>query len=147
MIQVSIVRRTLREGKTYEDFRRAWFHTVGFGTGTKMFSAINVANPREVIIIAMIDVNAQNASGLLATDAKERAAHPLGDVIEPKIDRTFGILVAEDDFSRAEQLGYQPPSVRGVATSMDDVAQALEFAASLLGDFIQEGAVSRESNT
>ena len=31
MITVAIVTRRLKEGKTYEDFRKAWYHTIGFG--------------------------------------------------------------------------------------------------------------------
>jgi hypothetical protein len=29
MITVAIITLRLKEGKTYEDFRRAWYHTVG----------------------------------------------------------------------------------------------------------------------
>ncbi len=32
---VSILTRKLREGKTYDDFRKAWFHTTGFGVKGK----------------------------------------------------------------------------------------------------------------
>jgi len=32
---VSILTRRLREGKTYDDFRKAWFHTTGFGVEGK----------------------------------------------------------------------------------------------------------------
>lgn len=28
---VAIIHRRLREGKTFEDYRRAWFHATGFG--------------------------------------------------------------------------------------------------------------------
>ena len=55
MIVVAIVRRRLREGKTYEDFRRVWFHETGFGTDNRMFSCLNVADPREVITIALTE--------------------------------------------------------------------------------------------
>jgi hypothetical protein len=36
MTTVSILTRRLREGKTYEDFRKAWFHTTGFGVEGKV---------------------------------------------------------------------------------------------------------------
>jgi len=31
MMMVSIIIRRLKKGKTYEDFRKAWYHTTGFG--------------------------------------------------------------------------------------------------------------------
>lgn len=30
-MMVSIVTRRLKEGKTYGDFRKAWYHTIRFG--------------------------------------------------------------------------------------------------------------------
>ena len=45
MIAVAILKRRLREGKTYEDFRRAWFHEGGFGAQNQMLSMINIADP------------------------------------------------------------------------------------------------------
>ena len=32
---VAMITRRLKKGKTYDDFRRAWFHTTGFGVGGK----------------------------------------------------------------------------------------------------------------
>ncbi len=32
-MMVSIITRRLEDGKTYEDFRKAWYHTIGFGNG------------------------------------------------------------------------------------------------------------------
>jgi hypothetical protein len=66
---VSILTRRLREGKTYEDFRKAWFHTTGFGvegkevegSSNRMFSMINVFDPREVVVIGFINHDARPA--------------------------------------------------------------------------------------
>lgn len=55
MIAVAILRRRLREGRTYDDFREAWYHGVGFGTPNRMLTALNVADPREVIVIALTE--------------------------------------------------------------------------------------------
>jgi len=46
MITVAIVTRRLREGKIYEDIRKAWYHTVRFGTVTRRYSLINAMGPR-----------------------------------------------------------------------------------------------------
>jgi len=56
MIAVSIISRRLKEGKTYEDFRKAWYHTVGFGTASKMYTMINTFNPREIVVIGFVEM-------------------------------------------------------------------------------------------
>jgi len=134
MIQVAIVKRRLKPGKTYEDFRKAWYHTVGFDTANKMLTVINVADPSEVIVIGMNEVNVENIRKLIAIDIAERAANPLDDIIEPEIDRTFGLLVAEDDFSAAGKLDYKPPAVNGTEIRMADVDEALQQGAQLLAE-------------
>jgi hypothetical protein len=64
-----------------------------------MLTALNAADPREVIVIALTEVSPDDAARLLEVDASERVASPLDGIIEPAIDRTFGVLVAEDEFS------------------------------------------------
>ena len=104
MIQVSILTRRLKEGKTYEDFRKAWYQTVGFGGSLKegsnrMYTIINGYDPREIIVIGISDIgDVENLVDVLKTDVRERLAHPLEDVIEPETGRTFGALVSVDDF-------------------------------------------------
>ncbi len=121
MIFVAILKRTLKPGKTYEDFRLAWYHATGFGTDNTMLTVINAANPREVIVIALTEVSLNNAEELLATDAKERMESPLTDIIEPEVDRTFGLLIAEDDFSAEGALTYQPPKVHGELVDLEEI--------------------------
>src|ERR1039458_6259552 len=101
MIQVAIVKGGLKAGRTYEDFRKVWYHGVGFGTNSHMFTVLDVADPREVIVIGLNETSLEQPGDLIALDAREREANPLDEVIEPEIGRTFGILVAEDDFSAA----------------------------------------------
>jgi hypothetical protein len=136
MFVVAIVRRRLREGKTYEDFRQVWFHETGFGTDNRMFSCLNVADPHEVITIALTEASAGNAERLIGVDAAERAGSPLDDIVEHQIGRTFGILVAEDDFSAAGQIPYQPASVGGQITDMREVEGALQLGAALLQPYL-----------
>ncbi|MDY9923200.1 hypothetical protein [Methanobacterium sp.] len=38
---VAIVTRRLKEGKTYDDFRKEWYHTIGFGASNKMYTIVN----------------------------------------------------------------------------------------------------------
>lgn len=136
MVVVAIVRRWLREGKTYEDFREEWFHETGFGTTNRMFSCLNVADPREVITIALTEASPENAERLIAVDAAERGGSPLNHIVEPRIERTFGILVAEDDFSAAGQIPYWPASVGGRTPDLREVQAALLLGASLLAPYL-----------
>ena len=137
MIAVAVLKRRLREGKSYEDFRRAWFHGQGFGTPNQMLTFLNVADPREVIVIAMTEATLEDAERLIAADAAERAASPLDEVIEPGIERTFGILVAEDDFSASGPIQYQPASVGGQETDLDEVQHAIDAARALLARYLR----------
>ncbi|HXY44140.1 MAG TPA: hypothetical protein VEH29_08120 [Acidimicrobiales bacterium] len=139
MIQVAIVKRRLRVGKTYEDFRKAWYHTVGFGTGNRMFTLLNVADPREVIVIGLNETSIEQVRKLIALDASEREANPLDEVIEPEVSRTFGILVAEDDFSAVGELQYLPASVNGQPTDMAEVEANLKKGAELLAELAAQG--------
>lgn len=132
MIQIAILKRRLRPRKTYDDFRRAWYHTVGFGTSNKMFSAINVADPREIIVVGLNETTIEDIRRLIGIDREQREANPLDDIIEPGIERTFGILVAEDDFSSANSLDYKPASICGRETDMAEVAENLRAGAKLL---------------
>ncbi|HVW48515.1 MAG TPA: hypothetical protein VHA76_15770 [Solirubrobacterales bacterium] len=136
MIAVAILRRRLREGKTYEDFRRAWYHGTGFGASNRMLTLLNVADPREVIVVALTETTTEEAAGLIEIDATERGDNPLDDVIEPTVDRTFGVLVSEDDFSAAGPIPYRPATVAGEETDMTEIAMALQAAAGLLADYL-----------
>ena len=43
---ISILTRTLREGKTLEDFRAAWERQGGFGVPTRVVTGQGLENPR-----------------------------------------------------------------------------------------------------
>lgn len=147
MIAVAIVRRRLRPGKTYDDFRRAWYHQTGFGASNRMLTALNVADPREVIVIALTEVSPDDAARLLEVDASERTASPLNDVIEPPVDRTFGILIAEDDFSSSGPVPYRPATVGGSQTDLGEVHKMLALGATMLAPHIHPPAGSADSQT
>jgi hypothetical protein len=132
MKTVAIVTRKLKEGKTYEDFRRAWYHTVGFGTSTRMYTAINVNDPREIIVIGFVESELDHYLAGLKIDVEERLENPLDHVIEPEIVRQFGILVSEDDFSPEGAIKYKPPCIDGKETDLEDVYQDLSEIASMI---------------
>jgi hypothetical protein len=134
MIVVSILTRRLKSGKTYQDFRKAWYHTVGYGTGTgKLYSAINAFDPQEIIVIGIGEIKpGQDPMKMLRIEVKERLDRPLDTVVEPEIGRTFGIVVSEDDFSPSGKLEYKPASINGKETDFEEVAQGLALAKKLI---------------
>lgn len=140
---IAIVTRKLKPGKTYADFRKAWFHTVGFGTSSKMYTMLDIFDPSKVTVIGMIDFGDQELSReeLLAgfrIDVKERLEHSLDNIIEPEIERSFGMLVAEDDFSAEGAIEYVPPSVNGKITDLNKTEQIMHTVASVLMQASQE---------
>lgn len=129
---VAVLTRRLRKGKTYEDFRRAWYHTVGYGSPIKLYSAINIFDQREVIVIGLGEIGpGRDPTALVHIEVNERLEHPLEAVIEPEIGRTFGIVVSEDDFSPAGKMKFRPASVHGKETDFGEVGQALTVAQEL----------------
>jgi hypothetical protein len=133
MLVVAILKRRMKRGKTYQDFRKAWYHTVGYGTDMKMYSAINAFDPREVIVIGIGEIKlGQDPMKMLQIEVKERLDHPLEAVIEPEIDRTFGIVVSEDDFSPSGKIQYKPASINGKETNFEEIAQGLALAKKLI---------------
>jgi len=142
MITVAIVSRRLKEGKTYEDFRKAWFHTVGFGSKNKMFSILNASDPREIIVIGLTEMTHEDLMSKLMIDVKERLSNPLDDVIEPEINRKFGLLVSEDNFSAEGSIAYKPAAVDGKPTDLVQINHELAELAQLI---VQASAV-RDSN-
>jgi hypothetical protein len=126
-MSVAIVKRRLKEGKTYEDFRKAWYHTVGFGTKNKMYSLINAFDEREIIVIGFTEIPTETEDILegLRIDVKERLDNPLDDIIEPEIEREFGILISEDDFSAEGAIEYKNPTIDGTEVDLQEVFKGL----------------------
>lgn len=138
MKYVAIIHRKLREGKTYKDYRKAWFHTKGFGVPTKMYSIINAFDPREIISIGIIESESEKIPDLLKIDINERLKSSLDDIIEQTIIRYFGIVVAEDDFSSSEELKYLPFQIDGIKTDFKEIEQNLYFFSSMLNHASKE---------
>jgi hypothetical protein len=129
---IVILTRKLKKGKTYEDFRKVWYHTVGYGVPVKLYSAINAFDQREIVVVALGEVMAgQDPTKLIQIEVKERLEHPLEAVIEPEVGRTFGIVVSEDDFSPTGKMEYRPASVDERETDFREIAQGLEMARKL----------------
>lgn len=153
MMMVSIITRRLKEGKTYEDFRKAWFHTIGFGFESdsptepepplgRLYTVLNAFDPREIIVIGFgPEISEKVLESVLNIDVKERLDNPLEEVIEPEIGRSFGVLVSEDDFSPAGEIEYQNPSVCGVETDLKESADLIR----LVRKEIERASAKRDS--
>ncbi|MEW6121059.1 MAG: ROK family protein [Pseudomonadota bacterium] len=129
---VAIVTRTLKAGKSYDDYRKAWFHSRGFGVPTQMYTVVNTFNPREIISIGIIDCTPEELTTGLEIEVADRLGKPMDDVIETTVVRTFGLVAAVDDFSAKGELTYVPPSIDGVPQSFDEIAGLLETVAGEL---------------
>ncbi|WP_048186530.1 hypothetical protein [Methanobacterium lacus] len=132
MMTVAIVKRKLKPGKTYEDFRKAWYHTVGFGARTRMFTAINVFDPTEIIVMGFVESEMDEFMDGLKIDVNERLENPLDDIIEPEIVRQFGMVVSEDDFSPAGAIEYQDASINNEKTDLKRVYEDISKIAQMI---------------
>ena len=129
---VAIVTRKLKPGKTYEDFRKAWYHTVGFGTSTKMYTALNINDPSEIIVMGFVESEIEQFMEGLNIDVKERLDNPLDDVIEPEIGRQFGMVISEDDFSPEGEIEYKEPSISNQKTDLDKIYENITKIAEMI---------------
>ena len=98
---VSVFRRRLREGKTFEDFKTAWEAEKGFGVPARVFSGVSLDNTREVVTVGFVGVGPEDlAAGLEQVADQEKTRHvKIDDVIESTELRAMYALVSEHDFS------------------------------------------------
>lgn len=130
---VSIITRRLRKGKSYDDFRKAWYHTTGFGVEGKeeggkntMFTLINVFDPSEIVVLGFATTTLEQLKDALEIDVEYRGENPMDSVIEPEIGRKFCALISEDDFSAVGEIPYKPPSVAGKETDLTEFDENLQ---------------------
>jgi hypothetical protein len=142
---ISIITRRLKDGKTYEDFRKAWFHTTGFGTSSKLYTLINAFDQQEIIVIGFVEILPnQDPMKVLRIDVKERLDNPLDNIIDPEIGRVYGIVVSEDDFSATGSIEYQPPSINGKVTNLNEIAMGLSLAKQLIAQASAERDMKKD---
>lgn len=98
---VSVFRRRLKQGVTFEDFREAWEADRGFGVPTRVFNAVRLDDEREILTFGIVDVEPGDlAEGLDAVADQEAVRHSrIDDVIESTELKAMYELVAEHDFT------------------------------------------------
>ncbi len=98
---VSVFVRRLREGCSFPDFLREWEADIGFGVPTRVFNAVSLEDPREVISIGFVGVSpAELTEGLAAARDSEQVRHDhIDTVIESTTLRAMYHVQAEYDFT------------------------------------------------
>lgn len=97
----AVLVRTLREGATYDDFRRSWLPDQPYGSPIRVVTARRVDNPREVITIGAVDLPAARLGEALAAVADQEAQRheAIDHVVESTQLHGFYEAIAEDDLS------------------------------------------------
>lgn len=98
---VTVIIRRLREGKTYDDFREAWYPDKGFGVPVKVINATREDDPAEIASIGFVDVSADElAPSLERVAAAEAVRHDrIAEVIEETVFRGMYEIRDEDDLT------------------------------------------------
>lgn len=109
---VSVIVRRLREGRTIEDFRDAWYPERGFGVPSRVMNAISLDDPREILSIGFLDVHAEDldelAADIAAAEAKRH--YRIEHVIESTMVRSIYEIVDDQDFTaQPHPFGAGPP--------------------------------------
>jgi hypothetical protein len=98
---VSMIVRRLREGSTFEDFRRAWYPDRGFGVPSRVLNAVRLDDPREILSIGFLDVVPDDLDDLAADIAAAEAKrhYRIEGVIEATEIRALYEIVDDEDFT------------------------------------------------
>ena len=101
----SVLIRTLKEGKTVEDFVNAWMPEKGFGIPTEVVIARGIENPQEVLTLGRSDLAVADIGAFLErVGPQESKRHDKIDaVIDKFVLRSFFEMEGRYDFTNAPQ--------------------------------------------
>jgi hypothetical protein len=113
---LSVLIRTLRPGKTYEDFVKAWYPDRGFGVGGRgPLVAQAVGNEREILTFGFIELDPSESleeAGARIAEQEAVRHERVAEVIESTTVRGLYELVDEFDFMTDEGVERgRPPYV------------------------------------
>lgn len=111
----AILVRRLREGRTYEDFVKAWYPDKGFGfaSGRGPIVATNVADPREIVTVALFELEPDEDmdEAMERIAAQEAVRHErIDEVIESTSLRGLYEVNEEFDFASDESVAAGRPA-------------------------------------
>ncbi len=101
---VSVFVRRLKEGLTFADFERAWEAEKGFGVPTRVITAVSLEDPRDILTVGFVDMDADGLAAGLDGDVadQEQQRHSrIDDVIESTTLKAMYDLTGEHDFTDA----------------------------------------------
>jgi hypothetical protein len=100
---VSVLVRRLKDGRSYQDFKIAWYPRTGFGVPTRVINAVRRDDPSEIISIGFVDADAETLKAVLArVAAAEASRHErIEAVIETTTHRALYEIVDDQDFSNS----------------------------------------------
>jgi hypothetical protein len=100
-VVVSVFRRRLKQGKSFEDFKTAWVADQGFGVPARVFSAVSLEDPQEILTVGFVGVEPEDlAEGLEQSADQEEVRHNrIDDVVESTELRAFYAVASEHDFT------------------------------------------------
>jgi hypothetical protein len=98
---VFVLVRRLKAGKTYQDFKAAWYPQTGFGVPTRVINAVRRDDPSEILSIGFIDTDSGTLDTVLArVGAAEAKRHEhIATVIEATVHRGLYQIVDDQDFT------------------------------------------------
>lgn len=98
---IAVFRRRLKGGASFEDFISAWEADKGFGVPARVFNAVSLEDPREILSIGFVDIDATALEGAAGKVAGQEAVRHsrIDEVIESTVLRSFFDLRTEHDFS------------------------------------------------
>jgi hypothetical protein len=98
---VAVFRRRLRDEASFDDFITAWEADQGFGVPSRVFNALSLEDPREILSVGFVDIDASMFAASVATVADQEAVRHarIDDVIQSTELRAFYDLRTEHDFT------------------------------------------------
>ena len=98
---IAVFRRCLKERASFEDFISAWEADEGFGVPARVFNAVALDDPREILSIGFVDIDAAVLGGAVGNVAEQEAVRHsrIDEVIESTVLRSFFDLRTEHDLS------------------------------------------------
>ena len=100
---VAVFHRRLKSGASFDDFIEAWEADKGFGVPARVFNAVSLDDPHEILSIGFVDVDAAALGGAVENVAGQEAVRHsrIDEVIESTVLRAFFDLRTEHDLSAA----------------------------------------------
>ncbi len=118
---VAVFRRRLRDGATFEEFVEAWEAESGFGVPARVFNAVSLEDPREILSVGFVSASPADlgALGERVADTEAERHRRIDAVIESTELRAFYALRTEHD------VGQDPRAI--------NIASAESLIAALRG--------------